>query len=81
MNEQVIFNERKPNDGSYLIIDRIWMNGDVLSFTLPLSLKTQTWPANRNAVSIYYGPVAYSLDISEQYNRIGGTDDYQNMKL
>ena len=81
LNGEVIFNERTPNDGSYLIIDRLWVNGDTLSYTIPLTLKTKTWTANRNSVSVYYGPVAYSLGISEQYNRIAGTDDWPEYEV
>jgi len=81
LNGTIIFNEKTPNDGSYLIFDRLWVNGDVLSFTLPLTLKTQTWPANHNAVSLNYGPVTFSLGISEQYNRISGTDDWPEFEV
>jgi DUF1680 family protein len=81
LNGKVIFHEKTPNDGSYMILDRLWVNGDTLSFTLPLPLKIQTYTANHNAVSINYGPVAFSLGISEQYNRIGGTDDWPEYEV
>jgi hypothetical protein len=81
VNGKVIFNEKTPNDGSYVILDRLWVNGDVLSYTIPLTVTTKTWTANKNAVSIYYGPVAFSLDINEQYNRIGGTDDWPEYEV
>jgi hypothetical protein len=81
LNGNIIFNEKTPIDGSYLILDRLWVNGDVLSFTIPLDLTTKTWAANHNAVSIAYGPVTYSLGINEQYNRIGGTDDWPEYEV
>jgi hypothetical protein len=81
LNGEIIFNEKTPNEGSYVILDRLWVNGDVLSYTLPLTLTTKTWTANKNAVSLYYGPVAFSLGISEQYNRISGTDDWPEYEV
>ena len=81
LNGKVIFNQPTPNDGSYLIVDRLWVDGDVFSYTIPMALTTKTWTANRNSVSIYYGPVVYSLGISEQYNRIGGTDDWPEYEV
>jgi hypothetical protein len=81
LNGKIIFHEKTPNDGSYLIFDRLWLNGDTLSFTIPLPLKVQTYTANHNAVSINYGPIAFSLDIGEQYNRIGGTDDWPEYEV
>ena len=76
LNGKVIFNQKTPENGSYLILDRLWTNGDTFSYTTPLPLKTKTWTANKNSVSVYYGPIAYSLDVGEQYERIGGTDDW-----
>ena len=76
LNGKVIFNQKTPENGSYLILDRLWSNGDTFSYTTPLPLKTKTWTANKNSVSVYYGPIAYSLDVGEQYERIGGTDDW-----
>jgi hypothetical protein len=81
LNETIIFNQATPTDGSYLIFDRLWANDDVLSITLPLSLKIETWAANHNAVSLSYGPVTFSLGINEQYNRIGGTDDWPEFEV
>ena len=76
LNGNILFHEETPPNGSYLIVDRIWANNDVLLFGIPLDLTTKTWTTNQNAVSIAYGSVTFSLDIHEQYNRIGGTDDW-----
>ncbi|CAF4314206.1 unnamed protein product, partial [Rotaria magnacalcarata] len=50
-------------------------------FTIPLSLRIQTWTSNHSAVSLSYGPLTFSLGISEQYNRIGGTDDWPEFEV
>ncbi|CAF0928891.1 unnamed protein product [Rotaria sordida] len=81
LNGNILFNEITPNNGSYLIIDRLWINNDVLSLTLPLSLRIKTWISNSNSVSLSYGPLTFSLGISEQYNRIGGTDDWPEFEV
>jgi hypothetical protein len=81
LNGTVLFNQKTPDDGSFIIIDRVWVNNDVLTFTIPLELNTKTWTANKNSVSIYYGPLTFSLGISEQYTRIGGTDDWPEYQV
>ncbi len=43
------------------IINRSWKNGDQITLTLPMELKTSTW--YQNLVSIERGPLVYSLKI------------------
>ena len=81
LNDNIIFDEKTPTGGSYLIIDRLWKNNDMLSLTLPMALRLRTWMDNRNSVSLAYGPVTFSLGISEQYDRIGGTDDWPEFEV
>ena len=81
LNGRLLFNQNTPNEGSFLIFDRVWANNDVLDFQIPLELSTKTWTANKNSVSINYGPVTFSLGIIEQYNRIGGTDDWPEYEV
>lgn len=81
LNGNVIFNQSTPDGGSFLIIDRLWTNGDSVVLTLPMSLTTQTWTANKNSISINYGLLTFSLAIQEQYNRIGGTDDWPEYEV
>ena len=81
MNGTVLFHETTPPNGSYPIIDHLWLNNDVLSFKLPMKLSTNTWTVNHNAGSISYGPIIFSLDINEQYNRIGGVDEWSEYEV
>jgi len=81
LNGTIIFNQKTPDNGSYIIIDRVWTNNDVLTFTVPLELSTKTWAANKNCISVHYGPLAFALGISEQYTRIGGTDDWPEYQV
>jgi len=81
LNGKTIFNQQTPTGGSYLIIDRLWMNDDVLSMTIPMELNMKTWTSNQNAVSVNYGPLTFSLGINEQYIRIGGTEEWPEYQV
>ncbi|UJR34692.1 hypothetical protein I4U23_027469 [Adineta vaga] len=81
LNGIPIFNRQTPSDGSFIILDRLWMNNDVLSLTLPMQLDTKTWTSNHNAVSVNYGPLTFSLALNEQYTRISGTDEWPEYQV
>jgi len=71
--------EAKSRPLSYLVIDRTWpaeADGDVVALTLPMRLAVRVWENNRNAVSVDYGPLTFSLKIGERWKRYGGTDDW-----
>jgi len=61
-------------DGDYVRLSNTWKNGDKISLHLPMELKVREWDKNKNSVSINYGPLTYSLKISEEYIK-------QNSKL
>ena len=55
---------------SYIRVQRLWKNGDKLQFTMPMHVTVHKWTTNpqaRNAVSVSYGPLAYSLKIKEKW--------------
>ena len=60
--------------GKLARIEREWKNGDKVVLTLPMQVKVKTWPTNRGTVSVQRGPLTYSLQIKENYQRFGGTD-------
>ena len=60
----------------WLTIDRTWKNGDVVKLTLPMTIETKTWAKNGNSVSVYRGPLAYSLKIGERWQRYGANDKW-----
>jgi len=60
--------------GAYAVVNREWMDGDVLEMNLPMDVQVVKWPANHDAVSIQRGPLSYSLKIGERYVRDGGTN-------
>jgi hypothetical protein len=65
----------------YLVIHREWKNGDTVTLRLPMMLKVKTWAKNKNAVSIHYGPLAFSLKIGEKWVRYGGSDAWPEQEV
>jgi hypothetical protein len=53
---------------SYIRLQRAWRRGDVVELTLPMQLTTRVWSANKNSVSVNYGPLTFSLRIEEDYH-------------
>ena len=57
----------KPQPGSYVKLIKHWNNGDKISLLLPMEIKVREWKANKNSVSVNYGPLTFSLKIKENY--------------
>lgn len=51
----------------YFRLSGTWKNGDRIRLSLPMSLRVQHWEKNKNSVSVYYGPLCFSLKIDERY--------------
>jgi hypothetical protein len=66
---------------SYLVLDRTWHDGDTISVKFPMRVAVRTWKKNRNAVSVAYGPLSFSLKIGEKYQRYGGTKDWPEWEV
>jgi hypothetical protein len=66
---------------SYIVLDRTWKSGDKISLDLPMGLSVRRWTANKNAASVDYGPLTFSLKIGEQWKRYGGTDAWPEKEL
>ena len=60
----------------WITIDRTWRNDDRVKLTLPMKIETKTWAKNHNSVSIYRGPLAYSLRIGERWVRYGANEKW-----
>ena len=60
--------DSKPD--SYTRIERVWKAKDVVEVELPMHIATRVWTANKNSVSINYGPLTYSLKIKEEYKKM-----------
>jgi len=55
-------NER-PEPGTFFSIERTFSDGDVIELSLPMEIKTATWP-NRG-ISFEHGPLVYSFAIPD----------------
>lgn len=59
----------KAEAGKYVRLERQWKDGDKITLNLPMELSMRTWQANRNSVSVNYGPLTLSLKIKERYEK------------
>jgi hypothetical protein len=41
-----------------------------------MEVGVKEWAQNKNSVSVYYGPLAFSLKIDERYEKSGGTEKW-----
>ncbi|MFB6938057.1 beta-L-arabinofuranosidase domain-containing protein [Streptomyces chartreusis] len=65
------------SDGpSWARVERTWREGDVVRVRFPQETRLRTWPGQHGSVSVERGPLTYSLDLGERYDRIGGTDTF-----
>lgn len=51
--------------GTVLVIDRLWLPGDVVRMELPMPLKTQSW--YQQSLSVERGPLVYALCMEERW--------------
>lgn len=66
---------------SYVIINRRWQEGDTLVLHLPMQLSLREWQKNKNAVSVDYGPLTFSLDIGERWARYGDNQSWPEFEV
>ncbi len=62
--------EKSDAQYMYAMIDRTWAKGDVVELTLPMEIETKSWAQRPNTLSVYRGPLAYSLKIDEEYKEL-----------
>ena len=56
--------------GGYAKIEKVWVDGDVVELLLPMTVRVRTWEQNKNSVSVSYGPLSFSLKITEEYVKV-----------
>jgi len=54
------------NKNGYWEITRQWFNGDVLSFEVPLSLRSESMPDNPNRIALLYGPLVLAGQLGKE---------------
>ena len=66
---------------AYVAVERLWQDGDQVSLELPMRLSVRQWAKNQNAVSVDYGPLAFSLRIGARWSRYGGSDAWPELEV
>jgi DUF1680 family protein len=74
LNGKPLAVEAKPS--SYMTIQRTWSNGDRLDVAMPMSLRVEPMPDDKNLVAFLYGP----LVLAGQLGGDGLTDDVVYLK-
>jgi len=60
--------------GEYARLYREWKDGDEITLSLPMELRTRQWQVNKNSISVDYGPLSLSLEIKERYEQINSIE-------
>lgn len=74
VNGRQLKGEPKPN--SFAIIERQWNDGDKVLLQLPMRLQVKVWEKQRNAISVRYGPLWFSLKIGERWEKYRQQGDW-----
>ncbi len=64
VNGQAVSSNAKP--GSYAEITREWKDGDVLTVELPMAIRTEILPNNKNYTAILYGPMLLGAKLGRE---------------
>src|SRR5262249_54351575 len=60
--------------GKYLRVERTWQGEQPVTLTFAMPARVKTWAAQKGNVSVYRGPLAYSVKIDEQTKSLGQGD-------
>lgn len=59
------------DSGAWIVLEQNWQDGDQIKLELPMTLVIKTWDQNDYSVSVYRGPLIYSLKIGERWQLYG----------
>ena len=62
-------------------IDRIWRDGDHIELKFPMETRVRAWGMTREALSVSRGPLWFSLQIKERWQRFGGTEQWPGFEV
>ena len=68
--------ETRPGASTYLVIARKWRTGDKVTLHLPMEVSVKTWAKQHNALSAQYGPLDFSLKLTENFVKTGGAAEW-----
>lgn len=70
-----------PAGPAFTVVNRLWSNGDTVTLRLPQQTTVRTWSASHASVSVYHGPLAYSLQIGENYVQFAGNSEFPEYEV
>jgi hypothetical protein len=56
---------------SFIVVNRLWEDGDTVTLRLPMQLAVRKWEKNKDSVSVEYGPLSFALAIKERWTQYG----------
>ncbi|MGC8830249.1 MAG: beta-L-arabinofuranosidase domain-containing protein [Verrucomicrobiia bacterium] len=65
----------------YLAVNRQWSDGDIVTLQLPMKVSIKRWEKNKNAVSVNYGPLTFSLEIKERWSPYGKNPTWREWEV
>ncbi len=65
--------QSKPEPGAFTRIERTWKNGDAVTLTLPMNVRTER--RYNDAVSILRGPLYYALKVGAEFHVLASHHD------
>jgi len=69
INGQAIDVKARPL--AFIVLNRLWKDGDTVTLQLPVRVAVRTWAKNKDAASVDYGPLSFSLAIKERWAKYG----------
>ena len=72
--------DAKPPPRSFVRIERIWSDCDIIEIDMAMVLSLTEWPRT-GAVTVDRGPLSYSVKIGERWERCGGTDEWPEWEV
>jgi hypothetical protein len=67
--------------GQFALLDRTWLEGDLVELQFTEEINVKRWGNGADYVSVYRGPLSYSLKIEENWVRHGGTYDWPEWEV
>jgi hypothetical protein len=78
--EIVVGGEHYPAEsGTFSSLERLWKDGDVVQMKFPMEVRAVTQV--NNGVSIFRGPLVFSLDIGERWVHLKGTEPHADYEV
>jgi len=62
-------------------VERVWANGDAVEVSLPMAVKVKRWKETKNAASVDYGPLTFSLKIGERWRKYGESEKWPGYEV